>query len=420
MLSIIIKVIREISISQGKPVILLPLMVVVTVNGIKDFLEDYKRKKSDDEENNKKSLVYNRYNKKFENKKWSDIKLGDIVKVLKDEYFPADLVLINTSEKEGECFIETKNLDGETNLKFKQSHHLIRKMFPNDESLNGFCGILTTKKPNQHIYEFEAVVHFDRFTTSKQNEVFIGKMNSEEILSNHLNKTRQSIGNLNADRNIILENNDINSVKENKCDKKFSNEKDMKNGECDIVIVEKNSFLLRGCSLKNSEFIIGIAVYVGHYTKIMKNSPNARYKTSKLDNMMNRQILVILLFQIFLSVLATFFYLLWLNENKEDIIYINPNPIKIKVQNFFYLVGTWILIFTNLVPISLLVSLEMIKYIQGIYICWDYEIFDEKQNISAKVQTSTLNEELGQVKVSFIIYLFIFCDTTDKIKSKSL
>ena len=61
--------------------------------------------------------------------------------------------------------------------------------------------------------------------------------------------------------------------------------------------------------------------------------------------------------------------------------------------------GTWILIFTNLVPISLLVTMEMIKFIQGIFISWDIEIYDIEKNQSALVQTSTLNEELGQVKV---------------------
>jgi phospholipid-transporting ATPase len=61
--------------------------------------------------------------------------------------------------------------------------------------------------------------------------------------------------------------------------------------------------------------------------------------------------------------------------------------------------GTWILIFTNLVPISLLVTMEMIKYIQGMFISWDIHLYDLEKGAPAFVQTSTLNEELGQVKV---------------------
>ena len=65
--------------------------------------------------------------------------------------------------------------------------------------------------------------------------------------------------------------------------------------------------------------------------------------------------------------------------------------------------GTWLLIFTNFVPISLMVTLEAIKYCQGKFISWDIEIYDKKTQTRAIVQTSTLNEELGQIKVSFLI-----------------
>ena len=55
----------EISNADGKPIILLPLCVVILVNSIKDFYEDWKRKKSDDEENNRKVEVYDLDKKKF-------------------------------------------------------------------------------------------------------------------------------------------------------------------------------------------------------------------------------------------------------------------------------------------------------------------------------------------------------------------
>lgn len=45
-----------------------------------------------------------------------------IVKIKENEYFPADLILLNSSASKGICYIETKNLDGETNLKHKQAN----------------------------------------------------------------------------------------------------------------------------------------------------------------------------------------------------------------------------------------------------------------------------------------------------------
>jgi phospholipid-transporting ATPase len=50
-------------------------------------------------------------------KVWKDIRVGMIVKCMENEFFPADMVLLSSSGRKGICYIETKNLDGETNLK---------------------------------------------------------------------------------------------------------------------------------------------------------------------------------------------------------------------------------------------------------------------------------------------------------------
>ncbi len=178
------------------------------------------------------------------------------------------------------------------------------------------------------------------------------------------------------------------------------------NTENEATYIEKNSFLLRGCSLKQTEYIYGFVVYVGHNTKIMKNSPNSRTKTSRIENIMNFQIIIIFLFQTALSVFGAIMYLIWLARHNDELnSYIELSNQVGGLLFFFFRVGTWTLIFTNLVPISLLVNLEMIKFIQGMFINWDICMFDKTTNTPAKVQTSTLNEELGQVK-------FIFSDKT--------
>lgn len=104
--------------------------------------------------------------------------------------------------------------------------------------------------------------------------------------------------------------------------------------------------------------------------------------------------------------------IIWFETSKEDLLAFYPQedethykPHHLRIKTFIYLIGTWTLIFTNLVPISLLVTLEMIKYLQGKFIAWDHFIYDTKMKTHARVQTSTLNEELGQVQ-------FIFSDKT--------
>ena len=47
------------------------------------------------------------------------MKVGDIVKVKRDEYFPADMVVLHSSGPGGVYYVETKGLDGETNLKLR-------------------------------------------------------------------------------------------------------------------------------------------------------------------------------------------------------------------------------------------------------------------------------------------------------------
>ncbi|KAL3599255.1 hypothetical protein D5086_007173, partial [Populus alba] len=56
----------------------------------------------------------------FVDKLWSGLSVGDVVKVNKDEYFPSDLLLLSSSYEDGVCYVETMNLDGETNLKVKR------------------------------------------------------------------------------------------------------------------------------------------------------------------------------------------------------------------------------------------------------------------------------------------------------------
>jgi len=110
-----------ISISGGKPVMLMPLGFVIGVSMIKDIFEDYKRHKSDRTENFKQAYVYSRHSKEFEPRHWQDVRVGQVVRINCDEFFPADILLAQSSDGKGVCYVETKNLDGETNLKHKMA-----------------------------------------------------------------------------------------------------------------------------------------------------------------------------------------------------------------------------------------------------------------------------------------------------------
>lgn len=83
----------------------------------KEAYEDWGRHTSDSYVNNSKTNVYDPVRKEFVEEAFHAIKVGDILKVSDNESFPADLVFISSSAESGIAFINTMNLDGETNLK---------------------------------------------------------------------------------------------------------------------------------------------------------------------------------------------------------------------------------------------------------------------------------------------------------------
>jgi phospholipid-transporting ATPase len=148
--------IKSISISNGVPASAYPLAAVVFVAMLKDAFEDYKRNKSDNEENFKATKVYRASSGTFEDVIWKDLKPGNIVKVSEDEAIPADLCLLGSSDAKGTLYIETKNLDGETNLKNKYVHKDINERIAgNMTALQTMKGSIYSEAPNNAIYKFE-------------------------------------------------------------------------------------------------------------------------------------------------------------------------------------------------------------------------------------------------------------------------
>ena len=113
------QMIDRISISDGQPAMLPPLAFVVIISMLKDGYEDYQRHTENSKENYDTTLVWDRRKKDFLAKYWKDVKVGDFVKVRDEEFFPADMVVLRSSDEQGIFYVETKNLDGETNLKVK-------------------------------------------------------------------------------------------------------------------------------------------------------------------------------------------------------------------------------------------------------------------------------------------------------------
>jgi phospholipid-transporting ATPase len=249
--------IKEVSYSDGAPLILLPFSYVILLNGLKDIYEDFKRKKADKIENNNQCLVYNELSQNFISKKWSQIKLGDIIKVKNNEQFPADLLLLSTSEDNGICYVETKNIDGETNLKQQEAISSLHKRIKLGEKLSTLKYVCITKQPNEFIYKFDATLYETDFNGNIEN------------------------------RNKYL-------------------------------LLNKKSLLLKGCSLRQTDYIIGVSIYIGQHTKSMINSPNLKCKHSSIEIKMNRFVIYIFFIQVTLCAILSICYLIVYNVGYKD------------------------------------------------------------------------------------------------------
>lgn len=135
-----------------------PLAVVLLVSAIKEAIEDIKRHNSDKELNRSQAEVLQ--GNEFHARKWEKIRVGDIVKVSSAQPIPADLILLASSEPEGLCYIETANLDGETNLKIKQALPETAGIL-SPGVLSRVQGVLKSEQPNNHLYTYEGTLTID-------------------------------------------------------------------------------------------------------------------------------------------------------------------------------------------------------------------------------------------------------------------
>uniref|UniRef100_A0A8C7GVR5 Phospholipid-transporting ATPase n=1 Tax=Oncorhynchus kisutch TaxID=8019 RepID=A0A8C7GVR5_ONCKI len=156
--------------------------------------------------------------------------------------------------------------------------------------------------------------------------------------------------------------------------------------------------LLRGAQLRNTQWVVGIIVYTGHDSKLMQNSTKAPLKRSNVERVTNVQILVLFCILLVMALVSSIGASIWNKQHTEEACWYLSRDIS---TNFWYNLLTFIILYNNLIPISLLVTLEVVKFTQALFINWDEEMYYSETDTPAMARTSNLNEELGQVKYLF-------------------
>lgn len=310
------------------------LAIVLLTSAIKELVEDFKRFSADKELNNSKTWVFNTQHGQWEPKNWNKIRVGDLVKVENEQQVPADVIVLSTSEPEGLCYIETSNLDGETNLKIKQSNVATNHLC-DEQQLRDLRLVIESEHPNSSLYTYEGTLEVE----------------------NH---------------------------------KKIS--------------LNPDQMLLRGTSVRNTRWIMGIVVFTGHETKLMRNATATPIKRTAVEHMLNLQIIFLFGILLVMAILSAAGNVITMSRWRESMWYLQLQSASLTSTFFLDLLTFWIL-FSNLVPISLFVTVEIIKYYQAFLISSDLEMYDRETDTPTVCRTSSLVEELGQIG-------YIFSDKT--------
>jgi phospholipid-translocating ATPase len=357
--------------TTGNYTTIAPLLVFVFISMAKEGYDDVRRYKLDKIENNKKALVLHAYrpisesdskslsssrdwiplgksfglsgvsssisyepnqegSKHWAALKWKDVKVGDIIKLERDDEIPADMVLLYSSGPNGMAYIETMALDGETNLKSKQGPPSLVKRCRTVEDIGSARATIVVQDPNIDLYNFDGRVTVVGETTP----------------------------------------------------------------------LTTNEVVLRGSTLRNTSEAIGMVINTGEDCKIRMNAnKNPRIKTPAMQVITNKIVIMLVFFVVILALFCSIAYEIWSGNVEDNSWYLD----RAKVPFSQIIIG-FIILYNTLIPLSLYVSLEIIKVGQLLLMA-DVEMYDPVSNTPMTCNTTTILENLGQVD-------YIFSDKT--------
>ncbi|KAK3330993.1 hypothetical protein B0H66DRAFT_84405 [Apodospora peruviana] len=284
---------------------------------------------------------------RFHKDAWKNLVVGDFVRIYNDDELPADIIILATSDPDGQCYVETKNLDGETNLKVRTAARCGRTL-KHARDCERAQFIVESEPPQPNLYKYNGAI--------KWRQRLPGNPHGEPV--------------------------------------------EMSEG---LTI---DNMLLRGCNLRNTEWALGIVLFTGHDTKIMMNAGITPSKRARIARELNFNVICnfgILLVMCLIVAIAngsswakTDASLYWFEYGS-----IGGTPGLTGFITFW----AAIIVFQNLVPISLYISLEIVRTLQAFFIYSDVGMYYDKIDQPCVPKSWNISDDVGQIE-------YIFSDKT--------
>ena len=336
---------------------IVPFVIVMIISLIKEAAEDYRKYKNDKKANNAKVSIFKDH--RFFREKWQNIKVGNMIKIYKDDLIPADVLVVKSSLKSGFCYMQTSNLDGENAIKPREAFNLTQKNIKNK--------------------------------TETIREIFNYKDNNFYIEVLHPNKTIYDI-----EGSVFYENN-----------KNYFSIKNV---------------LLRGARLKNIDYVYGIVLYNGHDTKLMQNIDRSSLKMSHIDIKLNYVIFSIFIICVIINVVSSALGISFFNsnvpdyenkQNKAEYLFYYRNGEKNSSLEISKIFINYFVFYSTFIPVSIIITNAFSKVIQTIYLQQYTPEYKEDKGDTIKCFSTGLLDELGMVK-------YIFSDKTGTITKNEM
>ncbi|KAH0570460.1 Pospholipid-transporting ATPase [Spironucleus salmonicida] len=304
----------------------LPVIFVLLIAAAREILEDLGRYKADKQANSQMYKIM-RDGQQVQICS-SDIKQGDILFLMNTQEVPADSVLLYSYDESRIGFISTASLDGESNLKIRnqvlpftlisKAHDDVAQVFSN------FFGRVTVQPPSNDMHKFNGKLFVSQ-------DVPVKDIQSNTDSNQHI-----------TDQNNLHFEYDIN--------------------------FQMDNVLLRGVRIQNTQEVIAAVVYTAKDTRLMQNQLPSKNKTSRLDTRIN---FLILLITILALCLIVSFAVIGYTVNFDGFAYSAETNGPIKAGQRFV---QYLIICSYLLPISLFVTIEVVRFLQSILIDLDKKL----------------------------------------------